>query len=163
MKSLLLMRHAKSSWKDSKLKDMDRPLTKRGLKNAPRMGELLLEMDLVPQSILCSPAVRAKQTAELVSEALHFDGETYYLESLYMAEPPAYLEALAKLPDELERVLVIGHNPGLEALMQLLTDQCEALPTASVAYISLPITTWKHLKKKVSGDLVNLWRPRELE
>ena len=162
MKSLLLMRHAKSSWKDSKLKDMDRPLTKRGLKNAPRMGQLLLEMDLAPQSILCSPAVRARQTAELVSEALHFDGETYYLENLYMAEPPAYLEALSKLPDELERVLVIGHNPGLEALMQLLTDQCEALPTASIAYISLPIDAWKHLKKKTSGDLINLWRPREL-
>jgi len=163
MKTVLLMRHAKSSWKDEKLKDRERPLNKRGHRNAPQMGELLLEKELVPQVILCSSAVRARQTAEAVIEATRFDGDVRYNDSLYMAEADEYLKALYKLPDEVERVMIIGHNPGLESLLPLMTGLIEALPTAAIAYLSVPIKSWKELKKDHEAELVALWRPKELE
>jgi len=163
MKTVLLMRHAKSSWKDEKLKDRDRPLNKRGHRNAPQMGELLLEKELVPQVILSSTAVRARQTAEAVIEKSAFQGDIRYEDSLYMAEADEYLKALYKLPDEIERVMIIGHNPGLESLLPLMTGQIEALPTAAIAYLSVPIKQWKELKKDHKAELVALWRPKELE
>jgi len=162
MKTLLLMRHAKSSWKDTKLEDIKRPLNKRGRKTAPRMGELLKEAELVPQTILSSTALRARQTAEAVAEKMEYIGEIIYVDDFYMAEPPAYIKRLKKLPAHFERVLVIGHNPGLEALMQTLCGQVEALPTGSIAYLSLPIKEWGEMSGEVHGELIDLWRPKEL-
>lgn len=163
MKTLLLMRHAKSSWKDEKMKDRDRPLNKRGKRNAPRMAQVLLEEDLVPQLILSSSAARARQTAELVIDGMGFVGEVEYLDKFYMGEPPAYLHQLHKLEKDVERVLIIGHNPGLEALMQILTGKVEGMPTGAIAYVLLPIDRWKDLDDDTRGELVNLWRPRDFE
>ena len=125
MKTLLLMRHGKSSWKDTKMKDRERPLNKRGRKSVPRMGELLKEAELVPQVIYSSSAVRARQTAEALVTACGFTGEVEYLDSFFMAEAEVYPKRLRKLPDDIERVMVIGHNPGLEALMQILKKKDE--------------------------------------
>jgi phosphohistidine phosphatase len=163
MKTLLLMRHAKSSWKDDDIKDFERPLKKRGKKDAPRMAEVILEEDLMPQLIISSSAVRARQTAELVAETLKFKGTLEYVDTLYMAEPPAYFDVLRALPPDVERVLVIGHNPGMEALMQILSNQVEGMPTAALAYISLPLKDWRELNGKLEGELINLWRPRDFE
>ena len=163
MKTLLLMRHAKSSWKDNSIKDIDRPLNKRGRRDAPRMGDLLKEVELVPQVILCSPALRTRLTAEAVARASGFSGEIQYYDAYYMGEPEDYLKKLVKLPDEVERVMVIGHNPGLEMLMQMLSEQVEALSTASIAYLSLPIDHWKDLKPDVEAQLNEIWRPKALE
>jgi phosphohistidine phosphatase len=163
MKTLLLMRHGKSSWKDTKVKDRERPLNKRGRKNVSRMGELLKEAELVPQVIYSSSALRARQTAEALVTACGFTGEVEYQDSFYMAEPGVYLKRLRKLPDDIERVLVIGHNPGLEALMQILSGKVEALPTASIAYLSLPINSWKELYDDSKGELIDIWRPKEID
>lgn len=163
MKTLLLMRHAKSSWKDSKLPDHERPLNKRGYRDAPEMGKLLFKAELVPQLILCSSATRARLTAEAVAEQCNFSGEINYLDSFYLAEPETYLKGLQDLPDELERVMIIGHNPGLEGLLQILCRQVESLPTASIAYLALPIKHWGELNGSVVGELIQLWRPRELK
>jgi phosphohistidine phosphatase len=163
MKTLLLMRHAKSSWKDSKLPDHERPLNKRGSKDAPEMGKLLFKAELVPQVILCSSAKRARLTAEAVVEQSNFRGEVTYLDSFYLAEPETYLKGLQDLPDEIERVMVIGHNPGLEGLLQILCRRVESLPTASIAYLALPIKQWSELNDSVVGELVQLWKPRELK
>jgi len=163
MKTLLLMRHAKSSWKDSDLPDMERPLNKRGLKDAPTMGRLLYEKELVPQIILSSYAERARQTAETVAEECRYLGEINYLGSFYLAEPGAYLEALLKLPDTTERVMVIGHNPGLEGVLQMLSQQVESLPTAAIAHLALPIKQWIDLNEETEGNLVEIFRPRELK
>jgi phosphohistidine phosphatase len=163
MKTLLLMRHGKSSWKETKVKDHERPLNKRGQKSVPRMGELIKEAELVPQVILSSSAVRARQTAELLAPACGFTGEVQYFDSLYMAEPEAVIKRLRKLPDDVERVLVIGHNPGLEALVQMLSRRIESLPTASIAYFSLPIDTWKDFKKDIEAETMDIWRPKELD
>src|SRR5664279_4009115 len=102
MKTLLLMRHAKSSWKHAEMPDHERPLNKRGNKDAPMMGSLIKDKELVPQRILCSTALRATETARLLQENNGFTSETVFLDSYYMAEPNAYLEALQTLPDEIE-------------------------------------------------------------
>ncbi len=163
MKTLLLMRHAKSSWKDTELSDIDRPLNKRGKKDAPFMGAVLKEKELVPQLILSSTAVRARQTVELVTAACNYPGETRYLDYFYLAEPAAYLRGLAEVPDDLERVMVIGHNPGLEGLLQILSGRIEALPTSTIAYLSLPVNSWRDLHEDTEGELLELLNPRQLE
>jgi len=162
MKTLLIMRHGKSSWKHKELKDHERPLSKRGVRDSLKMGELLLQRELVPQLILVSTAVRTKETAKLLVEASGFQGETIALDSLYLAEAEEYLHDLLTLPNEIERVMIIGHNPGLEALLQILSGRIEALPTGVVAYISLPINHWSEVHNKIEGELVELWRPKEL-
>lgn len=162
MKTLLLMRHAKSSWKDSDLKDHERPLNKRGRMDAPLMGHVLVDRELLPQKILCSTAVRARQTAEALRESANYQAEIEYLDRLYMAEAEEYLNVLRELPDDLERVMVIGHNPGLETLLQMLSGRIEALPTAVIAHLVLPITQWPQVNGDTEGELIEIWRPKEL-
>jgi hypothetical protein len=107
MKTLLLMRHAKSSWGDPKMPDQDRPLNKRGKRDAPRMGRLIREEGLLPDIILTSTALRARMTAEAIIDQSAYQGETLYLDELYMAEPEAYLNALHGLAEECDCALVI--------------------------------------------------------
>lgn len=163
MKTLLIMRHAKSSWKDGKLKDRERPLNKRGKRVAPQIGELIKEKELIPQVILCSTALRARQTVDAFLPNLDYTGQVEYMDKLYMAEADDVLKVLRRQDEKLERVMVVGHNPGLESLIPMLTGRIEPLPTASVAYISLPIQSWKDLKHDVEGELVEVWRPKEME
>lgn len=163
MKTLLLMRHAKSSWKDHSLTDLNRPLKKRGHKDAARMGTLLKDRELVPQKILCSPAERARQTVTGLVEKSGFQGEVEYVTVLYMPEPGDVIAFLQGLPKETERVIVVSHNPGLESLAQILSGQVESLPTASIAYLSVPIKDWADLNMDTKCDLVDLYRPRDLK
>ncbi|MCC6146076.1 MAG: histidine phosphatase family protein [Anaerolineaceae bacterium] len=163
MKTLLLMRHAKSSWKEEGIPDYERPLNKRGLKDAPRMGKLLFEKELTPQSILSSSALRARLTAELLVESSQFAGEANFLDSFYLAEADVYLKKLTTLPDVIERMLIIGHNPGLEGLLQIFSGRLESLSTAAIAHLVLPIKNWAEINGDTRGDLIALWRPRDLE
>jgi phosphohistidine phosphatase len=163
MKTLLLMRHAKSSWKHAEMPDHERPLNKRGKKDAPMIGSLIKEKELVPQTILCSTAVRASETARMVQEKSGFAGEAIFLDSYYLAEPNAYLEGLQALPDEIERVLVIGHNPGLEGLLQILSGQIVPLSTGAVAHLVLRISHWNELNLDSEGELVETFSPNDLK
>src|SRR6188474_2183474 len=133
MKILLLLRHAKSSWKDDALDDHDRPLNERGKKEAPKMGQLLLEEHLLPDIILSSDAKRARRTVEKVCEAAGYRGETVLTSELYLANTATYLKALSRLPDQVSRALVVGHNPGMEQLLELLTERYEPMTTAALA------------------------------
>ena len=162
MKTLLVLRHAKSSWKDEKIDDHERPLNTRGLKDAPRMGELLKEHDLVPEYILSSSAVRARLTAELAAEHSGYEGEIGGGRELYSFASEDYLEALEKLEDGYARVMVVGHNPGLEELVEWLTGVYASLPTASLAVINLDIEHWSELEEGGVGKLVQVFRPKEL-
>lgn len=162
MKSLLIMRHAKSSWKETDIPDFERPLNKRGKGDAPAMGELLKDRELIPQRILCSTAARARQTVDGLLGTSGFHGEVVYLDSFYMAESITYLESLRLLADDLERVMIVGHNPGLETLLQMLTGKVAALPTAAVAYLALPINHWTELKPDTEAELAEFWIPRNL-
>lgn len=159
MKTVLLMRHAKSSWKYDDLKDCDRPLNKRGKKDAPYMGALLAKKKKMPELILSSSAKRARQTAKAVAKESKFDGDIKYFDSLYLAEPQAYIDVLQKVPDELNRVMLVGHNPGLESLLQQLSGRVETLSTGVIAFIDLPIKKWKDVGKDVEGNLMALWSP----
>jgi phosphohistidine phosphatase len=163
MKTLLLMRHAKSSWKHPELPDLERPLNKRGRNDVPLMAKLLKAKELIPQLILSSTSVRARETVDLLAEESGFQGEVSYRDQLYLAESNVYLDELTGLPDGLERVMVVGHNPGLEGLVQIMSEKIEAMPTGSIAYIVLPIKKWNELKKNPRGDLVEFWRPRNLK
>jgi len=162
MKTLFILRHAKSSWADPKLADIDRPLNKRGKRDAPRIGSLLRKNDLVPDLILSSPAVRARLTAEAVAEASGYEGEIEFEDNFYPGNPEDYIEVLQALPDDVNSVMVVGHNPGLEELLETLTGESAALPTAALAQVNLPIRTWLELDDEPVGDLVNLWRVKEL-
>lgn len=163
MKTLLLMRHAKSSFKDEHLKDRERPLSKRGIRQATAMGELIMDRELVPQLLLSSTVVRACQTAQIVSQACQFRGREILLENLFMAEPAVLLDMLKLISDDNERVLIIGHNPGMEGLLQRLTGRVEALGTAAVAYLVLPIRSWREISHDSIAELVELWEPRMLD
>ncbi|MBN2003359.1 MAG: histidine phosphatase family protein [Anaerolineae bacterium] len=160
MKTLLILRHAKSSWKDGSLADYERPLNKRGERDAPEAGYWLRKKDLTPELILCSPARRARQTAELAAEACGYEGEIVARQALYASGAGAYLDALHELDDAYQQVMVVGHNPDLEELLAMLTGSLEALPTAALAEVVLPIARWAALDEGVDGELRHLWTPR---
>jgi phosphohistidine phosphatase len=163
VKTLLILRHAKSSWSEGGLADHDRPLNGRGQADAPRMGRLLRHEGLTPELIISSTAERALTTAELVAQASGYENEIRTTRQLYHAAPEAYLEQLQQLPDEYGRVMVVGHNPGLEELLEQLTNAGEFMPTAALAHVELPIKQWADLDDTTEGKLVNLWLPRELD
>jgi phosphohistidine phosphatase len=123
----------------------------------------LKDKELVPQQILSSPAVRAKMTAESIAEKSEFKGKIDYVDGFYLAEPAAYEEALKNLPDDLERVMLIGHNPGIEGLVQILSGQVESLPTGAVAYLVIPVKHWSEIDGNTRGEIIQLWKPRELK
>ncbi len=163
MKTLLILRHGKSSWKNTGLADHDRPLAKRGKRDAPRVGRLLRDENLTPDLILSSTARRALDTAEAVAEASKYEGEIESRPEFYMAGPEAYFRALRALSDNYECVMVIGHNPGLEELVEALTGEDEAMPTAALARVELTLKRWRDLNSETGGRLVNTWRARELK
>lgn len=163
MKTLILMRHAKSSWKEPELTDHERPLNKRGEKDAPRMGRLLKDKKLIPDHIYSSTAVRARQTVEGLVEKCGFKHEAEFIESLYMAEPSGIIDILKNTPDKADTVLLVGHNPGLEGLVQILSQKVESMPTGSIARLSLPIDHWQELSLTTEGKLKANYRPREIK
>ena len=163
-KTLLLMRHGKSSWKDKKIPDRERPLKKRGKAASAEIGKILRENELIPQAILSSPALRASETAEIVAKESGFPGKVTFIDSFYMAEPDVYINYLKGLDDSLERVMIVSHNPGLEAFMQLLDGRLEALPTGSMVYLCLNINHWSNLSFETDAEMIGFWDPEtELE
>jgi phosphohistidine phosphatase len=161
MKTLLLLRHAKSSWKDQALHDHDRPLNKRGKKDAPRVGVYIKEKDLVPDLIISSTARRTRDTAQAVAEESGFPGDVELYQDLYLSDTACYLDILSSLPDTSNRVLVVGHNPDLEELLTLLTDVSQHMATATLAQVDLPISSWGELNEATDGRLQFIWSPGE--
>ncbi len=160
MKTLLVLRHAKSSWKDGNLTDHERPLNHRGKHDAPGVGELLLDQKLTPQRILCSTARRARNTAELVMDACEYAGELTLLSELYDAPADNYLQAIKQLNDDDDIVMIVGHNPAIEELVQLLTGEYQPMSTAALAHIQFSAAHWKDVGLR-KGELAAVWRPRE--
>lgn len=163
MKTLLLMRHSKSSWDDAEMADFDRPLNKRGKRDAPWMGTFLHKQGAMPDLIVSSSAARARATASEVAQAMGFGGTVHFEESLYHATPGELIDQLNGLPDRYTRVMLVGHNPGMEQLLAGLAGRAEMFPTAAVAWIDLPIKAWADLQINTPGDLKHMWRPKELQ
>jgi phosphohistidine phosphatase len=162
MKTLLLMRHAKSSWKDDSLSDHDRPLNGRGKRDAPRMGAWLRSQYLAPDYALTSSAKRALKTAQAVCAACGFQGDLHTLPELYGCGPHEFITALSELPETCARPLIVAHNPGAEIFLERLCGAYETLPTAAIAHIELPISAWPDLEMETQGKLRHCWCPKEL-
>lgn len=126
------------------------------------MGRLLVEEDLVPQRIVSSTANRARSTAELVAGVLEDRPEIEETRDLYLASPHTALDVIADLGGAADPLLVVGHNPGVTALVTLLTDVCEEMPTAALAAIELDIDDWEGIAAGPRGRLIGFWRPKEL-
>jgi phosphohistidine phosphatase len=170
MRSLLLMRHAKSSWDQPGLADFDRPLAPRGRLAAPLIARHLHDHGLIPDLVLCSPALRVQQTWQLMTPVLGDPVPSKTLRSLYPGAPSRLLEALRRLPDEVGRALLIGHNPGLAAFAVTLaaTGPKKALQrmrakfgTASLAVLGCEIAHWRELGPG-GGRLESFVRPKDL-
>ncbi len=142
MKTLLIMRHAKSSWEDSNLSDFERPLNERGMKTAPFIGNVLRENELQPDAILSSPAKRAQQTALMVKEGGGLGAEIQFDDKIYEASPFHLLEIVTNTPSGVGTLMLIGHNPGMEGLLKLLTGETHSIPTAGLLKIRLNIVNW---------------------
>jgi phosphohistidine phosphatase len=168
-RQLLLLRHAKSDWDSGAASDIERPLAKRGKRDAPRIGEWLYREGLVPSLIVSSPAERARETTLKVCKALdykkrdvHWDG------TVYDAGLDQLLQVLAKYSDAPTSVLLVGHNPGLETLLRYLTDDDldepddgKLLPTAAIARLDMP-EDWSALAAG-AANLVTIVRAKSLK
>jgi len=149
MRTLYLIRHAKSSWDDPDQNDFDRPLNDRGEKDAPRMGNRLKERSVVPDAIYSSPALRTLTTAKVIAENLGYPaGEIQTERRLYNAEEETLLEFLHKVPDKNSCVMIVCHNPGItDFANDLLNGTIDNVPTAGVVAAELNITSWKAAKR----------------
>jgi phosphohistidine phosphatase len=165
MKTLLLMRHAKSSWKESNIPDHDRPLNRRGKHDAPLMGKLLRDQKMNLDLIISSTALRAETTANLIAKAVKYKVEIILDKSIYNAGPTDLLTILSNCSDEYNSILLVGHNPTVEETVQMLTNSPEiTMATCAIAHLTLSIDTWIVLREKqtFSSKLENFWTPKEL-
>jgi len=162
MKTVLFLRHAKSKRGPQYHTDFERPLAKRGKRDAPRMGQFLAAQDQVPDLILSSPAERARQTALRCADAADYMGEIRFDEVLYLGGEEAYLALLEELDDTLDRVLFVGHNPDIEIVIEMLCGEWVRMPTAALARIDLPLTSWSGLSENM-GRLCWVQYPREID
>ncbi|MEZ6064336.1 MAG: histidine phosphatase family protein [Planctomycetaceae bacterium] len=163
MKTLLLMRHAKSSRKDKERPDYDRPLAKRGKHDIPRIADKLGAEGLRPDQIITSSARRARKTAQRLAAAIDFQQPVERRDELYMASLETWLQAVRHLKNSVSTVLFVGHNPGLEGFVELLAGEFIRLPTAAILAFEFHHNNWSTLEPadrrlKVHG----VWRPKEL-
>ena len=160
MKTLLLLRHAKSSWGDSSASDFDRPLAHRGIVDAPRVGRALQQQGPLPDLILSSPAVRATQTIEAVVKAAGLVSPQFD-ERLYGASSAELLVIVTHIPDSSSCAMLVGHNPGFEELVSRLTETSQDMPTAALACVELKSESWSDVEYGV-GKLEWLITPKFL-
>lgn len=168
MKLLTLFRHGKSDWETGVQDDYDRPLKERGRKDTPLMGKFLADIGATPDLLISSPAVRARQTAELLAPALGYSREIRWEASIYAASAGELMSLLRHLPDEAAHVLLVGHNPGFEDLAARLIGADAygmasglRMPTAAAAHLVLAADTWNAVQANC-GQLIWLVNPRLL-
>uniref|UniRef100_A0A7C4LLY9 Histidine phosphatase family protein n=1 Tax=Schlesneria paludicola TaxID=360056 RepID=A0A7C4LLY9_9PLAN len=163
MKTLLLLRHGKSSWDDPDQDDHSRPLKPRGRKAAKRIGRWLQDAQLPVDLVLCSTAARARDTWAYVADQLQNVPRVEFLHDLYHCPVTGFVQVLRDLPDSVMCVLVVGHNPGMEDLLAQLTDQRETMPTGALAHLECPLDTWTDFEADLPCTLKTVIRPRELD
>lgn len=170
MRELLLLRHAKSTWDEAGLDDHARDLAPRGVKAATRIGRFLRKSELLPDLVLCSTAVRAARTHKLVAAEWPDEVETQHLQGLYLASPSQILAIVQRQAETVGRLLVIGHNPGLQSLAsQLFAEGDEAgaaainekYPTGGLAHYRFEAGSWSEVALG-TGELVQFVQPRSL-
>jgi phosphohistidine phosphatase len=150
MKTLYLLRHAKSSWEFDHLSDHDRPLNKRGRNDAPLMGQQLAKRNITPDLIVSSPAVRALTTAALVAREMDYDVDKItVVERAYHADPQELLKIIQETPQRVDELMLVGHNDGLTDLAnQLSPTPLENVPTAGVVSLSFDVSSWQEISQQ---------------
>lgn len=162
MKILLLLRHAKSSWKDESISDFDRPLNERGKKAAQAIGRYIRKQKIMPDLVLSSPAVRARETTGIITTTAKLTAEIRYDQRIYEADPPRLVQVLSQLEDTFSSVLLVGHNPGIEDLLSLLTGSSQHMPTAALAKIRLEgVGDWSEISQ-AKAMLELMIKPRDI-
>ncbi|MDZ7691553.1 MAG: histidine phosphatase family protein [Balneolaceae bacterium] len=148
MKQVLLLRHAKSSWEIPQLKDFDRPLAKRGEKDAPNMGKFLKKAGYIPGQIISSPAKRAEGTTNLVIESAELDEDVItWNNDLYYGNSSDYFSAIKQANDIIERIMLVGHNPNMEEVASRLIGKGNIrVPTAALLCFEQPANKWEQIK-----------------
>ncbi|HEU0050021.1 MAG TPA: histidine phosphatase family protein [Nitrososphaera sp.] len=160
MKTLFVLRHAKSSWEDADLADFDRPLNERGKGAARFMGKLMHGHGFQPEIILASPAVRARRTAAVIMEAGELRGILQFEPRIYEASPRGLRQVVSEMDDSIASLMIVGHNPGIESFILYLTGNLEPMPTAALAVIDVGIDEWNAISEG-SGKLRRIFRPKD--
>ena len=167
-RELFVLRHCKSDWDNNIRQDNLRPLSQRGIHNAERLGQWMIEQSFSPQFVLCSSAVRARQTLELVNESLQIDEDKIeFHEQLYLASIKMLLQFLSEVNSIYKSVLIVGHNPGLDYLIEHvsldtvpLTDTGKLMTTGCLVHFDCP-DNWQTLAN--SGRLLSITRPADIK
>jgi phosphohistidine phosphatase len=172
MKTLTLLRHAKSGWNDPVARDFDRPLNAKGRRAALRIGAYLRDQHLSFDHVVASPAARVVETLEQVAEGSGTAINPAWDKRIYLASAMSLLDVLQESDDAYDSILLVGHNPGLEDLVLLLVPDDmggdareqveEKFPTASIAQISFPVDHWEDIRSN-SGAIARFVRPRDLD
>lgn len=171
MKTLYLLRHAKSDWGNPNLPDHDRPLNERGIKASKRIGELFEKQRIRPDLVLCSPARRTRQTLNLIAEETGRDYDIRFEKGLYETSADQILAIIQRLPDNAKSVLIIGHNPGLEMLThdlihsgkpQALARLNEKFPAGALAVLTFDTKHWEDVAP-AGGALEDFVTPKEMK
>ena len=168
MRTLLLLRHAKSDWKRQTSGDFDRPLNRRGRNNAVHVGQWMKQHHLHPDRVICSPALRTRETLQLLRSKLDIpDACIHFDDRAYLADAQTLSTILTRCPHDINTVLLIGHNPGMELLLEYLcgsdiplSEKGKLMPTATLAQIALR-DDWRALCAG-AGKLIKITRPGEL-
>lgn len=168
MKTLYVLRHAKSDWEDESLRDFDRPLNHRGRKAAKAVGHEMRDRGIRPDLIIASPAVRAKETVERVVGGFGEDLRVTEDRRIYESGTAALLDIVRAAPDDADHVMIVGHNPGFQNLVVALTEPSalreeaeQKFPTAALAEIRFDVGRWSELSLG-TGQLEDLVKPRDL-
>ncbi|MEM7687202.1 MAG: histidine phosphatase family protein [Pseudomonadota bacterium] len=170
MKKLILLRHAKSSWKDAQLSDHDRPLNKRGQQASPVIASWLMELEHAPDHVFCSTSVRTRETYAMMQDVMTALPAAEYSAELYHAAPDTMLDLIRTAPKDAECVMLVGHQPGLGAMTRVLsreraTRRCERafqhFPTAAAAVLEFDVEDWGQVDYAMA-KFVDFAMPREL-
>ena len=162
MKQIYILRHAKSSWDNSNLSDFDRPLADRGISDAKKMSNFLKDMNIKIDRVLCSNAIRAKETFDLTADGFNFEiDKATYLDKLYFGDTTTIIQDLKEMDESLNNILIVGHNPTLHYLVEILTNESiNRFTTCNLATISHD-GEWVSLNSQ-QCSLKSLIRPKEL-
>ena len=164
MKTLFVIRHAKSSWDDTSLSDHDRPLNERGLRDAVRMGKALKDRGVQPDVILSSTANRARTTASMIAEALEFpDSDITEGDQWYLAPAKLWLRSVQQIDEDASAAMIFGHNPGMHDFAEqiLENESISRFPTLAVAHLEWDLSYWGEIDWR-TARLAELLLPKEL-
>jgi len=153
MKTLYLIRHAKSDWSMPDTSDVERGVTKKGYKDINTMGSYLALRGVNPDVILSSCSLRTQETTDILAKKIEFDGKIHYLKELYLASVEEIKEIVMIQDDDIDSIFLVGHNPQLTELANILTDEhISKIPTLGIVSINFDVKSWSDLEK-IKGDI----------